>query len=60
MSNLNTIERYIKNINNIELNNISFLHLFQLKSYLKIIDISYLINIICKSILLEITSPQWY
>ena len=44
MSDLNTIERYIKNVNNIELNDISSLRLPQLKSYLKIIGIPYLIE----------------
>lgn len=39
--NLQTIEKYIKNVNNMDFNNISTSYLLQSKSYLKIIDIPY-------------------
>jgi len=41
---LQTIERYIKNVNNIKSNHVKALRLSQSKSYLKIIDISYLLE----------------
>ena len=41
---LQTIEKYMKNINNMDTNNISTLHFPQSKSYLKIISIPYLIE----------------
>jgi len=41
---LYTIKKYIKNINHISLDGINILHLPQLKSYLKRIDISYLVE----------------
>jgi len=43
-SNLNTIKKYIKNVNNIKSQDIMLPHLLQLKSYLKIIGISYMIE----------------
>jgi len=43
-SNLSTIEKYIKNINVIESDNIMVPRLSQSKSYLKILDILYLIK----------------
>ena len=43
-SDLQTIEQYIKNVNNINSNNMLTSHLLQSKHYLKIIDISYLIE----------------
>jgi len=42
-SNLHTIKNYIKNVNNMDSNNILTPQLSQSKSYLKIIDILYLI-----------------
>ena len=44
ISNLNTIENYIKNIDVVDSNNVISLRLLQFKSYLKILDISYLIK----------------
>ena len=44
MSDLQTVESYIKNINYIEANNIEFSQLLQSKLYLKIIEIPYLIE----------------
>ena len=41
---LQTIEKYIKNVNNIKSNYIKALRLLQSKSYLKIIGISYLLE----------------
>lgn len=41
---LNTIEKYIKNINSVEFDNIIMLKLLQSKSYLKILDVPYLIE----------------
>ena len=41
---LQTIERYVKNINNIELNQVEALRLPQSKSYLKIISIPYILD----------------
>ena len=43
-SDLQTIERYIRNVNSIELNQVEALRLPQSKSYLKIIGISYFIK----------------
>ena len=43
-SDLQEVEKYIKNSSYIYMNQISFLRLLQLKFYLKIIDISYLMN----------------
>jgi len=42
--NLQTIERYVKNINNIKLNQVEAPRLPQLKSYLKIIGIPYFLE----------------
>ena len=42
--NLQTIERYIKSSNNIDVKNVEISCLLQFKSYLKIIDISYLLE----------------
>ena len=44
MLDLQTIERYIKNVNNIKSYYIKALRLLQSKSYLKIIGISYLLE----------------
>ena len=44
ISDLQTVESYIKNINYIEANNIEFSQLLQSKLYLKIIEIPYLIE----------------
>ena len=41
---LNTIEKYIKSINSVDFDNIIMLKLLQSKSYLKILDIPYLIE----------------
>ena len=41
---LQTIEWYVKNINNIELNQVEALRLPQSKSYLKIISIPYILD----------------
>jgi len=41
---MQTIEKYIKNLNNIDSNEIISPRLFQSKSYLKILDISYFIK----------------
>jgi len=43
VSNLNIIEKYVKELNNVDYNNIISLHLLQLKSYLKVLGISYLV-----------------
>jgi len=43
-SNLNIIEKYIKDLNNIDSSNIKSLRLSQLKSYLKILNISYFVK----------------
>ena len=42
--NLSTIEKYIKNVDSIDLNDIMMFRLPQLKSYLKILGILYLIE----------------
>jgi len=44
LSDLNTIKKYIKNVNNIVLKDIIFLCFPQSKSYLKIISITYLME----------------
>jgi len=41
---LQMIEQYVKNVNNIKVNNVEALRLSQLKSYLKILDISYFLK----------------
>ena len=43
-SDLNIIEKYIKDLNNIDLSNIKIPRLSQLKSYLKILGISYFVE----------------
>ena len=43
-SDLNIIEKYVKELNDIDHNNIISLHLLQLKSYLKVLGISYLVE----------------
>jgi len=60
---LQTIEKYVKNVNNINSNNILALHLPQSKSYLKIIDISYLIegtNMLINSSMIETILKNTY
>jgi len=55
-SNLSTIENYIKNVNNMKLNDIMIPHLSWSKSYLKIIVIPYLMentNILINSSIFE-------
>ena len=42
--NINIIEKYTKNLNNVNLNKVISLRLFQSKSYLKILDILYFIK----------------
>jgi len=49
---LNIIEKYIKNVNNVDANNFMSPRLSQIKFYLKILDISYFI----KNTILLITS----
>jgi len=41
---LNIIEKYIKNVNDVDVNNVMSPRLSQIKSYLKILDISYFIE----------------
>jgi len=43
-SNLNIVKKYIKELNNVDLNNIMSPRLLQSKSYLKILDIPYFIK----------------
>jgi len=43
-SNLNMVEKYIKNLNDVDSSNIISLRLLQSKSYLKILDISYFVE----------------
>ena len=43
-SNLNVVERYIKELNNIDLNNVMSLQLPQSKLYLKILEIPYFLE----------------
>ena len=43
-SDLNIIEKYVKELNDVDHNNIISLHLLQLKSYLKVLGISYLVE----------------
>ena len=42
--NIQTIKKYVQNINHIDSNEIDILYLLQLKFYLKIIDILYLVK----------------
>ena len=44
ISNLNIIKKYVKDLNNINLNNIMSLRLPQFKSYLKILSILYFVK----------------
>ena len=41
---LNMVEKYIKNLNNVDLSNIMSLRLLQSKSYLKILGILYFVE----------------
>ena len=43
-SNLNVVKRYIKELNNIDLNNVMSLQLPQSKLYLKILEITYFLE----------------
>jgi len=43
-SNLNTVEKYIKKLNNVDANDVISSKLSQLKSYLKILDILYFVD----------------
>jgi len=43
-SDMNTIEKYMKNLNNMDSNEVMSLRLLQSKLYLKILDISYFIK----------------
>ena len=43
-SNLNIVEKYIKELNNVDANDVMSPRLSQLKSYLKILDILYFVN----------------
>jgi len=43
-SDLNIIKKYVKELNDVDHNNIISLHLLQLKSYLKVLGISYLVE----------------
>ena len=62
-SDLNTIENYIKNINNIISEDIISLYLSQSKSYLKIISITYLMkntNVLINSNVVELIIKSMY
>jgi len=52
--NLNIVEKYIKKLNDVDSSDIISLRLPQLKSYLKILSISYFANDISLSITLDI------
>ena len=47
-SDLNIIEKYVKELNDVDHNNIISLHFLQLKSYLKVLGISYPVDVMIR------------